>query len=192
MCGAKLSNSTALAKHVMSIHRDDGVFDSPAKRPISSVRSRNERRSRDSSRTISPLRRQSTDHRTRVERTPRGRVERKRSYSPEQRRRPSVSPRLDEDLGPNRRQRPETSQQRSGSQRDRKRSNKSKVLLCLRCGRRHDAPCRWPADVKCSKPSCPEPVGHIDSLHSVKNPTDLKILKRHLPGFQADVRRRKH
>eukprot|EP00092_Neocalanus_flemingeri_P036065 GFUD01039268.1.p1 GENE.GFUD01039268.1~~GFUD01039268.1.p1 ORF type:complete len:901 (+),score=173.59 GFUD01039268.1:240-2705(+) len=58
----------------------------------------------------------------------------------------------------------------------------SSTLLCMRCGRRHAAPCKHSEDSWCSEPDCGR-TGHVVSLHHPKTINDCKLIKSKIPGL---------
>jgi len=59
------------------------------------------------------------------------------------------------------------------------------VLLCLRCGRRHQAECKHPADSWCSQQGCGR-TGHVITLHHPKTMNDYKLIRAKMPGFSVN------
>jgi len=59
---------------------------------------------------------------------------------------------------------------------------RTKVLLCLRCGRRHAASCKHPEDSWCSQPGCGK-TGHVVTLHHPRTGNDYRLIKSKVPGL---------
>lgn len=62
---------------------------------------------------------------------------------------------------------------------------KQRVLLCLRCGRRHAAQCKHPEDSRCSQPGCGR-TGHVVTLHHPKTANDYKLIRSKVPGIAVN------
>jgi len=66
--------------------------------------------------------------------------------------------------------------------RERRTEPRPKTMLCMRCGRRHMAPCKHPEDSWCSEPGCGM-TGHVVNLHHPKTVNDYKLLRSKIPGL---------
>jgi len=62
---------------------------------------------------------------------------------------------------------------------------KQRVLLCLRCGRRHAAQCKHPEDSRCSQHGCGK-TGHVVTLHHPKTANDYKLIRSKVPGIAVN------
>ena len=61
-------------------------------------------------------------------------------------------------------------------------SGKQKANLCLRCGRWHQAPCRFHEDTICPQSGCGR-RGHVASLHFPKSFKDYSIIRNQVPDI---------